>query len=301
MIRRFYFTVRNGQFLAGLLAMAVFSGACSPRAPAESFPAAGRHATTLQQGIAVPVFSSAARQLALAYSWSDDPAKKRAAFQAVLALFPGDRAALGSAQLELAYALLDPDYRTAGRRAYLAAAAEYNRIALEFEDVPAVSVKARWYLGWVHTDLLKDSKTGMMHYARVVSDHADQVLQIAPPVPWVSLVYDNPVARQPADYVKPAYHWAGIALLEMVKHLPHHRDRLRAARTLLFEYRDSLATARALRELLQQAPHDEAVKALAQRYLQTTTARHHPAGDIEALLRPDSQRPNFSDRTGPVK
>ncbi len=173
----------------------------------------------VQDGISMPHFPTADGQLNYARSGFTDKREKQAAFRAVIALFPEEKLQCGNAALGLAYLHLEPDYRFATALDIRQAVNDFTSILKQFNTVDEVVAKTHWYLGWIYTDLLGDSNTGINHYFSVANNYGDIPMNLSVAIPWANLVYP-PDQPKPLKPTTPQILWSEIAFLEIIRNAP---------------------------------------------------------------------------------
>lgn len=237
-------------------------------------------------GYEIPKFPTAQDQLNYARSGFPDVNEKRAALNFIAELFPGERRVCGNAALNLAYMNFGSDYRFALQLDYHSAVKDYLKIISDFQDQPEVLVKANWYLGWIYCDLLDDVASGLKYYWKIVDAYPDREMGISSPVPWVSLVYNQPVNdRLPENQKQTQCRWADLSLLEIVRHTSDSRESLQAFERLWGEYRDSLTTGFAIKLLLEDKAHQKKILPFAKQYLDTHFSNTYLMAEIDALVK----------------
>jgi len=203
------------------------------------------------KGFNIPRFPTAQGQLNFAKSWFAHGSEKRAALRIVSKLFPRARLQCGNAALVLAYMNMGDDYRFAAKKDFLKAITDYRKILDQYSDQPVIMAKAHWYLGWIHCDLLSEKTKGIVHFKIIASHYPGVTMELSSPVPWVSLVYPlNPV-REKKTIQTPEKHWAGIALLEIIRHAPTPAEAITAFDALWAGYKNSVETGFALKIMLE--------------------------------------------------
>ena len=242
---------RRWWWLAVLLPVVLLAGCPNP--PTEPAESSVEAALTSVAGYAIPVFDSPAAQLNYAKSLFADPLEKKAALKLMFSRFPNDRRHLGEARLELAYLDLGADFRLADTDACARALAAYESIAREFADLPAVRSKAYWYMAWIYTDLLNDKPKGLALYALLAEKYPQDRFSRIYPVPWLRLIFPDPAVRPYTADDEHTHSWAGLALLEIVRHANEPSMRRQAFDKLWAEHRNSLATGYALKAVLDSA------------------------------------------------
>lgn len=238
------------------------------------------------KGYSIPQFPTGQDQLNYARSGFPDVNEKRAALNFIAELFPGDRLACGNAALNLAYMNFGSDYRFALQLDYHSAVKDYLKIISDFQDQPEVLVKANWYLGWIYCDLLDDAESGLKYYWKIVDVYPDRKMGISSPVPWVSLVYNQPINGGPLEKQKQTQcHWADLSLLEIVRHAPDQNEALRAFDRLWKDHRDSLTTGYAIKLLLEDKAHQKKILPFAKQYLEIHHTNTYLVAEIDAMIK----------------
>jgi len=256
---------------------------CTAEAPDTGTPVQAPAAAAVD-GFRIPVFATAAEQLNYTKSLSANPHEKEAALKLMAGRFPHDRSQLGEARLELAYLHLGDDFRLADQSVCTDALVAYEAVAREFSDLPAIRAKAYWYMGWIYTDLLKETSRGLALYALLAEKHPQDSFSRIFPVPWLKLVFPNPQVRPYTDDDRHTHSWAGLALLEIVRHAGNARLRRQAFDKLWQDNRHSLTTGYALKAiLLSRTPIDEAEAVVAE-YVRGNTVNVALNDDLWALL-----------------
>jgi hypothetical protein len=238
--------------------------------------------TQSYHGFEIPIFPTAEGQLNYARSGFPNPDEKRAALDFVAQQFPENSAQCGAAALNLVYMNLEPDYRFALHLDYQNAIAGYKKVINSFADQPRVLAKAHWYIGWIYCDLLGQPEKGLPYYRHIVAHYPDLEMGISSPVPWVSLVYSSPVNGTHPQKATVKKHWAGLSLLEIIRHTVDAREKKRAFGTLWKKYRHSVATGFAIRMLLRQQNEAQLVKPYAAPYLALGVANPYLSREIAA-------------------
>lgn len=231
-------------------------------------------------GYEIPVFSTAREQLNYARSGFWDPDWKKAALRFVIQQFPDQRQACGNAQLDLAYLNFGLDYRFALELDYRNAVKEYKTILTSYADQPEISVKACWYLGWIYCDLLSQKKTGLPYYWRIVRKYPDIAMGISSPVPWVSLVYDQPQNEKQLDQGREKKYWSALSLLEIIRHADEPKIRKQAFAQLWARYRFNVSTGHAIELLLDDQAGTKWIAPYAKEYLKKGRANAYRMAKI---------------------
>lgn len=230
-----------------------------------------------QDGIELPRFITARDQLNYAKSGFNDLKKKRAAFRAVLTLFPNDRNPCGHAAAGLAYLFLEPDYRFAGDSDIRQAINGFSEILEVYPDQPDVSAKGRWYLGWIHTDLLRAPDRGIPHFLYIADHFARIPMRLSVPVPWANLVSPAGIDRVLTPAI-PEKYWGEIALLEVIRNA------------------ESGLAARAFDRLFETYPTGYAAGFALKAMLEKPESAGHALPRVDAYLSRPSINPYLANR-----
>lgn len=190
---------------------------CSPP-PAAEQTAGSSHPFREIDHRSIPELATAAEQLSYALSRFTDQKEQRAALKAVATLHPKDRRATGLAALELAYLELGEDYRLAGPGQKERARQYYQRILAEYPEPAEVAARARWYLGWLATELEADAASGLEHYLALINRFPQERLSLPEPAPWltIDLIDDSDIQRSAPPQLTVT--WADLARLEILRH-----------------------------------------------------------------------------------
>ena len=223
--------------------------------------------TVTVSGFTIPVFATANEQLNYAKSLSANPMERSAALNLIPGRFPDDRLAQGETRLELAYLHLGRDFRLADAQACHRALTAYEATAREFSDLPAIRVKAYWYMAWIYTDLLKDKRKGLALYARLAETHPMDSFSRISPVPWLRLVFPDPEIKPYTADDRHTHSWAGLALLEIVRLADDPQMRQQAFEKLWIEHRRSLTTGFALKAMLHSPTQPDDIAAIVAEYI----------------------------------
>ncbi len=235
----------------------------------------------IQDGVAVPRFDSAADQLNYARSGLTDRKRKLAALRAVKTLFPADHMACGQAALGLAYLNLEPQYRFASNLDIRRAVTDFEQVLKVYADQPDIVAKALWYLGWIHTELEHDHRTGMPYYWQVANSFSQVPLMLSHTAPWVNLVYGlEPVHKKPETHTK---NWGQVALLEILRHSPQKDEAVKAFDLIWDRYPSSQAAGLALKHMLSNPVLASHALAPAAVYLASKPLNPYLAKDIRTL------------------
>lgn len=251
--------------------LAVLAAGCGSDAPEISLHQSDQPVVFFN-GFTIPKFPTAKDQLNYARSSFPDPEEKRAAFEFVRRYFPKDRAESGEAVLHLAFMNFGFDYRFALLQDHHRAIEDYAYIIRYYADQPSVMAKAYWYMGWIYCDLLSEKEKGLEFYWRIVNEYPDVPMGISSPVPWVSLVYpDNQVTNRPAPK-KTNEKWAGLALLEIIRHSPDQKMVSKAFDLIWKGYKNSTPTGLALSLMLKDETGIDKIQPYVQEYLSVNKA-----------------------------
>ncbi len=204
----------------------------------------------VQDGYEISQFPSAGGQLNFAKSGFTEKKKKKAAYRAVLTLFPEDHLECGHSSIGLAYLHLEPDYRFASPLEISKAANDFKDIIEDFTTLPDVLAKAHWYLGWIYTDLMKTPEKGLVHYWQIALDFPDIPMNMSPPAPWVNLVYPTALILKDQKPSSPQKLWAEAALLEIVRNTRDNSQAIKAFDLLYDRFFSTPATGLALKAML---------------------------------------------------
>ncbi|MCP4021748.1 MAG: hypothetical protein GY729_07890 [Desulfobacteraceae bacterium] len=262
-----------------VVSMQIFISSCSTEDSSLSYLDT-KLATVLFQDFEIPKFPTPSEQLNYAKSGFADPKEKKAALEAVAGIFPDARLQCGQAALTLAYLKLGFNYRFADEGQCRQAVAAYQDVIINFSDMPEVLVKAYWYLGWIHCDLLGQKQVGLEFYRHIVKTYSDLFLDISSPVPWISLVYplnDIDDAKMDGESRKT---WAGLALLEIIHHSKSTDEIWSAFETLWLNYKRNYATGLALNHLLKDPSFKAKAVSYAKNFLELNIANAYLAKEI---------------------
>ncbi len=257
---------------------------CSNEPTSISFPKSELPVVSFQ-GFDIPRFPTAQGQLNYAKSGFPSPDEKEAALNFLFEYFPDDRLECGNAALYLAYLNFGFDYRFALIQDYNLAIDDYQNIIKNFKDHPQILVKAYWYLGWIYCDLLSRKKTGIPYFWHIVNTYPDLKMGITSPVPWVSLVYPQTVQGETPQKEKAKPQWAGIALLEIVRHSPRREEIYNAFDMLWKNYPESVSTGLAIKFLLKDKEHAEKVLPHIKKYLAMNIANPYLEKEINDAVK----------------
>ncbi|MCP3890080.1 MAG: hypothetical protein GY702_14600, partial [Desulfobulbaceae bacterium] len=156
-----------------------------------------------------------------------------------------------NAALYLSYLNLGFDYRFAKKEDCYNATKAYQGVINNYKGYPEIIVKAYWYLGWIHCDLLNEKEIGIGYYWNIVGKYPDLEIGISSPVPWVSLVYPLTAKEVQPAKVKAQKQWASIALLEIIRHSNNKTEVEKAFDVLWQDYKSSVPTGLAINLMLQ--------------------------------------------------
>ncbi len=271
---------------------------CNQHSPVEQKSRATAPKMVVQDGYAIQLFTSPEEQLRYARAWFSDPQEKRAALKVLIANFPDASQARAESELEMAYLALGSDYRFATPDECRRAIDQYQRVLNVYHDMPFISAKANWYIGWILGDLLKQPREAIAYYQAIVANFPETTLNLKPPVPWVSMVLPQIADRPREVYERPAYFWAGIALLEIIRLSDINAEKWSAFQKLWSDYRDSLATAYAIRELINGPPTLVQKTAV---YARAHLDAKDISGPLEKEIRAALRNASFVKETAPSK
>ena len=240
--------------------------------------------TIKKMGYEVPVFATASDQLNYARTLLSKPDEKSAALNVLIDRFPDNREKKGEARLELAYMLLGSDFRLAGKSACKKALSAYEAIAREYKDTPSVFTKALWYMGWIHTDLLKEKHQGVTLYSALAEQYPEYSFSRISPVPWLELIFPHPDIKPYTADDKYIHFWADLALLEIVKNTDSEEKRMAAFNKLWEKHPESMATGYALKEILQHSSFPQKMAQVASTYIQLNRANPELNRDLESSV-----------------
>lgn len=234
----------------------------------------------LFQEFKIPQFPTARDQLNYAKSGFSNPEEKRAAFKILFLMFPEHRIECGNAALELAYMNFGHDYRFAKKKDYYNAIQAYHDVIENFKAHRRILVKAYWYLGWIHCDLLGEKEQGLQYLWHVARMYPDINTGIFSPVPWVSLVYPLTVKGNLSSKNKPKKQWASLALLEIIRHATNENEVFKAFDILWKNYKNSVSTGIAIKSMLTNKNHAQKVLPHIKTYLALNIANEYLAKEI---------------------
>ncbi|MEN8210240.1 MAG: hypothetical protein ABFR31_00865, partial [Thermodesulfobacteriota bacterium] len=180
------------------------------------------------KGFNIPKFPTALGQLNYAKSGFVDSKEKKASLEIISFLFPESRLECGHADLNLAYMKLGHDYRFANQHDFNNSILSYHEVIQNYSKYPQILVHANWYLGWIHCDLLNSKKTGVKYFWHIVKTWPEIKMGISSPVPWVSLVYPSQEKSDQSTNKKTNVYWAGLSLLEIIRHTENLSESLKA-------------------------------------------------------------------------
>ncbi|MCP4672533.1 MAG: hypothetical protein GY857_14660, partial [Desulfobacula sp.] len=143
-----------------------------------------------------------------------------------------------------------------------------------------ILIKANWYLGWIYCDLLNQKKTGLAYYWYIVKTWPELQMGISSPVPWVSLVYPSAEKGEPSESSRRQMHWAGISLLEIIRHTNDKNEALKAFDILWEKKKKTIVTGLALNLMLKKSELAADVKAFVKPYLNLNIANTHLSKQI---------------------
>jgi hypothetical protein len=248
--------------------------------PSEQQFRAEQQETVVIDGITIPILPGSEEQFNYTRSWFAERQVKRAALKAYLQLYPDNKKYCGLAAIDLAYLQLGDDYRFASDKAYFDALDSYEAILAEYTELPEITVKALWYIGWISTDLLYDRQRGLAAYRRVVEDYPRERVSLLPPAPWVSILYppensDKSLVQEPSEK-----NWAALALVEIIKHTEDPEAAWASFIQLWGDYRNDVATGFGLRHVLQRRYHVDETRKMAMEFMEQNLSNLHILGDI---------------------
>ncbi len=235
-------------------------------------------------GYAIPVFPTAEEQFNYTRSWFKDFDEKKASLQGVIQLYPKARLQCGLASLDLAYSLMGNDHRLASKEEYLKAIAQYKELLSSFSDIPEIIAKSYWYTGWIYCDLLKDTTSGIREYQTIISQFPDVAMNLASPVPWVSIVYPFEHTSGRSLDNKPHISWSNLAALEIIRQTEEDSSAWEALQVLWKKNPSHNITGIGLKLLLQRKSLFEKIQPLANEYLRNAATNPYLHKDIETAL-----------------
>jgi hypothetical protein len=254
-------------------------GSCSEE-PVSSFLVESELPHVDYQGFNIPKFPTAQGQLNYAKSGFVDSEKKKAALQIISFLFPGSQVQCGNAALILSYMKLGVDYRFADQHDFNNAINSYLKVIQNYSQHPQILVKANWYLGWIHCDLLNQKKTGIAYFWYIAKTWPEIQMGISSPVPWVSLVYPFVKKKEQLKNSKTDMHWACIALLEIIRHTDDKKQALISFNILWDKYQKTVVTGLALNLMLENNNLAQDVKPFVKQYLSLNIANKYLSQQI---------------------
>ena len=232
------------------------------------------------KGFNIPQFPTAQGQLNYAKSGFVDSQKKKAALQIISFLFPASEIQCGNAALTLSYMNLGNDYRFANQHDFNNAVISYHEVIQNYSRHPQILIKANWYLGWIHCELLNQKDTGLAYYWYVVKTWPEIQMGISSPVPWVSLVYPSSRKGEQLENSKTQIYWASISLLEIIRHTDDKDEALKAFNILWKKYQKTVVTGLALKLMLKKADLAADVKFFVKPYLKLNIANKYLSEQI---------------------
>jgi len=262
-----------------LFSLLLFVG-CSDESNSFLFPKSELSMISFQN-FKIPQFPTARDQLNYARSGFSNPEKKKAAFKILFLMFPEQRIECGNAALEIAYMNFGPDYRFANKQDYYKAVQAYHDVIKNFKTHGQILVKAYWYLGWIHCDLLGNKKLGLQYLWHVARMYPEIKTGIPSPVPWVSLVYPLTGKGKSSAEVKPKKQWANLALLEIIRHTQNEREAFKAFDILWQNYKNSVPTGLAIKLMLGNKQYAPKVMPYVETYLSLNIANRFLANEIK--------------------
>ncbi|MCK5541641.1 MAG: hypothetical protein KAI40_03035 [Desulfobacterales bacterium] len=264
-----------------LLAVAtLLLNGCSDELNSLSFPKSELKVISFQ-GFKIPQFPTAHDQLNFAKSGFPDSEEKKAAFEIISYIFPEAEVECGNAALYLAYMNFGYDYRFATKEDYYNAIKAYHDVISNYKGHPQLLVKAYWYLGWIHCDLLQEKEVGIQYFWHIVKTYPDIEIGISSPVPWVSLVYPLTIKGVKPAKDKAKRQWAGIALLEIIRHAHDKTEVDKAFDVLWKEYRKSVSTGLAIKLMLMNEEYAQKALPYVEQYLALDIANLYLAKEIK--------------------
>lgn len=261
-----------------------FVAGCRNETATLSFPMA-RMPKVSFQGYNIPQFPTAQSQLNYAKSGFPTAEEKEAAFRFLFHMFPQNREECGDAALHLAYMNFGFDYRFALLQDFHKAIKDYHTVIKEFKDHPQVLVKAYWYLGWIHCDLLNDKMKGLEYYWCLVQNFPDLEMGISSPVPWVSLVYPLTVKGDHPLKNKIKTKWASLALLEIIRHSPDNNEVFSAFDLMLNNYQKTVPAGLAIRLMLADKAKGPKAAPFVDAYLDLNIANRFLMQEIQSAAK----------------
>ena len=232
------------------------------------------------QGFKIPKFPTALGQLNYAKSGFVDSKEKKAALEIISFLFPESRVQCGHAALNLAYMKLGYDYRFANQYDFHNAIISYHKVIQNYKKYPQILVNANWYLGWIHCDLLNSKNTGVEYFWHIVKTWPEIKMGISSPVPWVSLVYPSKEKSDQSLNNKANVYWAGISLLEIIRHTEKKEESLKAFDLLWEKYNKTILTGLALNLMLEKNELKAKIVPFVKPYLELNVANKYLARQI---------------------
>jgi len=272
--------IQRAGLLISLFLSVILLTACSDDATSFSFPKSELPIISFH-GFKIPQFPTAQGQLNFAKSGFSNPEEKKAALEILFKIFPDAKLQCGNAALYLAYMNLGYDYRFAADQDYYNAIAAYKDVIKNFTDQPEILVKAFWYLGWIHCDLLNQKKQGISYFQHIVKKYPNLKMGISSPVPWVSLVY--PLTDKADQIVKQVSNkqWASLALLEIIRHSTDRVEIFNAFDILWKDYPGTVSTGLAIKLLLKDKNKARKVIPYIEKYLALNIANSFLTREIK--------------------
>jgi hypothetical protein len=262
-----------------LVFFSLLSVGCSEE-PASSFLVQPELPHIDYKGFNIPRFPTAQDQLNYAKSGFVDSKKKQAALQIISFFFPESKLQCGNADLILSYMNLGVDYRFADQHDFNNAITSYHEVIKNYAQYPQILVKANWYLGWIHSDILNQKKIGLSYFWYIVKTWPGMQMGISSPFPWVSLVFPSINKNQKSKNSEKHMHWASIALLEIIRHTNDRNEALKAFNMLWEQYQKTIVTGLALNLMLERKEHSADVKSFVKPYLEFNIANKYFAKQI---------------------
>jgi len=229
----------------------------------------------------VPIFSTPKEQFNYTRSWFARMQEKEASLQAFIKIYPQEKRFCGLASLDLAYLQLGSDYRYSDESSSFAAIKDYKAIIKSFSEYPDIAAKARWYIGCIYSDLLKDKRKGIEEYQKIISLYPRENVTLLSPPPWVSIIYRTDANVNITLSNRPKKNWAALALVEIIRSAEFEDTAWAAFIKLWQNYRDDVATGFGLRVMLQKRYHTEKTLKMAHEYMEEFFSNVHILGDIQ--------------------
>ena len=200
-------------FLSFLALFTVLSSCTSEDHPLES----PRTVQTIQiDNFPIPVYATGDKQLYHARSLPTSRPDKTAWLKSVQQFHQADTHNGGIAALELAYLELCPDHRLAGVDQAQKAIAALRHITREYKTHNDIVSGALWYIGWIYTDLLHDTKNGIESYLQILERPPATLLPPSSTSRWPSLATEN--NRSEINTQEFQYSWNDLARLQIIRY-----------------------------------------------------------------------------------